>query len=134
MGHQTMGCYGGDETEAYEQQQQPIQMVTYMTDQTYHQSDYVEAVEGFTAEDDDQIQAYENQECHYQAEDEGEQEDDQVECYEEQQNEEDDDLEEDEYIEEEHSYTLNELYAQAHKQLLANGLGTGSSNDDIRAW
>ena len=57
MGQQTMGCYGGDQTEAYEQQHQnqPIQMMNYV-DQQYHQfsqSDYVEAVEGFTAEDED---------------------------------------------------------------------------------
>ena len=43
----------------------------------------------------------------------------------------DGDLDEDEFIEEEHQYTLNELYAQAHKQLIANGKG---STDEARAW
>lgn len=39
--------------------------------------------------------------------------------------------EEDEYIQEEHSFSLNELYAQAHKQLLDTGL---QSKEEIRAW
>lgn len=42
-----VGCYGQDQTEAYEQ--------AYTVDRQYHQfsqSDYVEAVEGFNADED----------------------------------------------------------------------------------
>ena len=52
-------------------------------------------------------------------------------------------LDDDEYIEEEHQFTLNELYAQAHKQLV-NGFGPKFpakmkgdqqiSKEDARAW
>ena len=37
-----------------------------------------------------------------------------------------------EYIEEEHQFALNELYAQAHKQMLSSGQGT--SKEELRAW
>ena len=76
-------------------------------------SDYVEAVEGFTAEDEQDLYA-DDEEQEIQTADAHAIE-----------------LDEDEYIEEEQQYTLNELYAQAQKQLLANGLG---SKEDIRAW
>lgn len=39
-------------------------------------------------------------------------------------------LDDDEYIEEEHEMTLDEFYAQAQKQLLANGF---NSEEDVNA-
>ena len=61
------------------------------------------------------------------------QSDDDEDCYQHDCRDGDDVNEDDEehYIEEEHQFTLNELYAQAHKQMLANGSG---STEDLRAW
>ena len=93
-------------------------------DQQYQfgQSDYVEAVEGCSAEGD--VEYFEEfvdrgraaREQYVEDDDDGFEDDDGEEsCVE---------LDDGEYIEEEHEMTLDEFYAQAQKQLLANGFNS----------